>query len=320
MGIVEKIEGVERGAQPCGFVAVLGATNAGKSTLINRIIGHKIAIVSPKVQTTRNRIVGVKSSAEGQIVFVDTPGFAEKPYGRELEKYMHRACREAVSGVDLEMLVVDSARMLRDAGAGEDLEALCESHGVSSPAIVALNKIDLVNKADLLPLMAELDQRLGRDKGREIELIPISAREGDGIDILENSILSRLPRGEYLFPEDVITDQADEFLACEIIREKLFLHLHAELPYSLAVGLESWEEKADLLRLKALIFVERNSQKGIVIGQGGGMLKTVGTEARLELERVFGIRVFLEIRVRVEKDWTRSLRGLRKTGYGHESE
>ena len=278
-----------------GLVSLVGRPNAGKSTLLNRLIGEKVAIVSDKPQTTRNRILAVKNVAGGQIVFLDTPGI-HRPLHR-LNVRMVDAALETFREVDVLGLVKDASEAV---GQGDRfvLDVVKRS---GTPAILILNKIDLIAKPKLLPLIDRY-----RREHEFADIVPVSAQTGDGLDLLERAIVERLPEGDPLYPEDFLTDQPERVMAGEIVREKLLRHTGAELPFTTAVTVDRFEEPAEeggLLRLFATILVERESQKPIVIGRAGDMIKRIGTEARQDLERLFGTRVFLDLRVKVNADW-----------------
>jgi len=289
-----------------GFVSFLGRPNAGKSTLLNRIVGQKVAIVSDKPQTTRTRIVGVKTYPdEGQVVFVDTPG-VHKPTHRMNVRMVHVAL-DAMREVDVVALVVD-ASVKPGPGDRFVLEALTD---VKSPAILVLNKVDLIAKNRLLPMIDHY-----RQKHPFVEIVPISAVDGTNVDVLEKLFLQYLPEGEPLYPSDYLTDQPERFFASEIVREQVLQLTHDELPHSTAVIVDRFEEPGDdnLLRLYCTILVERESQKPIVVGKGGAMIKKIGTAARQEIEQFFGTRVFLDLHVRVKTDWREDDRVLRDLG------
>jgi GTP-binding protein Era len=298
-----------------GFVCLTGPTNAGKSTLMNAVIGQKIAIISPKPQTTRNRILGIHTIAErGQLIFVDTPGL-HRPRGKLGERLMEVA-RRSLRGTDVAVLVVDASLdvKVRDSLSKPNRAAAEEVKSAGLPTVVALNKVDLIPKKELLlPLTMVYSELLGTT-----DIVPISARKGRNLDALESLLFEKLPEGPLLYPADVLSDQAEKFLAAEIIREKAIKHTKEELPYSVAVEVESWlepEEEGRVLHIGAIIHVERSSQKGIVIGKGGGRLKVIATEARLELEQMFDTKIFLEIFVHIEKDWSKDQRRLDRFGY-----
>ena len=288
-----------------GFAALIGRPNAGKSTLLNRIVGTKVAIVSDKPQTTRTRIVAVKNVGEGQIVFVDTPGI-HRPLHR-LNVRMVDAAVETLREVDVVALVFDAAT--RPGKGDEYVSNLLRD--VTPPVILVLNKIDLIAKTKLLPLI---------DRARTwhpfAEIIPVSAVTGDGIDALEQALLSHLPESEPIYPDDFLTDQPERAIVAETVREKVLQHTRAELPFSTAVAVDEFDEseRDRMLRLYCTIYVEQDSQKGIIVGRGGEMIKRIGTEARQDLERFFETRVFLDLRVKVDPDWRDNDRALDALG------
>jgi GTP-binding protein Era len=289
-----------------GYVSFLGRPNAGKSTLLNRIVGHKLAIVSDKPQTTRTRILGVKNYDEGQVVFVDTPG-VHKPMHR-LNVRMVDVALEAMREVDLLALVVDVSVK---PGPGDRfvLEAIKD---VKTPAILVLNKVDLIAKNKLLPLIDHY-----RKAHPFVEIVPVSATDGTNVDVLEKLFLQYLPEGEPLYPPDYVTDQPERFFAAEIVREQVLQLTHDELPFSTAVVVDKLEEPAegnDLLSLYCTILVDRESQKPIVVGRAGAMIKRIGTAARQELEKYFGSRVFLDLHVKVKSEWRDDARTLDEIG------
>jgi GTPase len=276
-----------------GFVSFIGRPNAGKSTLLNRIIGQKLAIVSDKPQTTRTRVVGVKNYTDGQVVFVDTPG-VHKPTHR-MNVRMVDVALEAMRDVDVVVLIVDAAVK---AGPG-DRHMLGLLKDVTQPAILVLNKVDLIAKPKLLPI---IDQY--RQAHAFVEIVPISAVDGTNIDVLERLILQYLPDGDPLYPEDYLTDQTDRFFVAEIVREQVLSHTHDELPFSTAVVVDKFDESVDdLLKLYCTILVERESQKPIVLGRAGAMIKAIGSAARVELEAHFERKVFLDLHVKVKAEW-----------------
>jgi GTP-binding protein Era len=277
-----------------GFVSFVGRPNAGKSTLLNRIVGHKLAIVSDKPQTTRTRIVGVKNYPEGQVVFVDTPG-VHKPTHRMNVRMVDLAI-ESMREVDLVTLVVDVA-VKEGPGDRRMLEMMKE---VTAPVILALNKVDLINKNRLLPILERYQQA-----HPFVEFVPLSALDGTNVAALERLFLQHLPEGEPMYPADYVTDQPDRFMAAEIVREQVLQLTRDELPHSTAVVVDRFEEPEGKgpLELYCTILVERQSQKPIVVGRGGSMIKQIGTSARQELERFFGARVFLDLHVKVKSEW-----------------
>ncbi len=288
-----------------GSVGLLGWTNVGKSTLLNRLIGVKLAAVSDVSQTTRNRIMGVLNlSGRGQIIFIDTPGMHKPRY--KMNRAMVELSRRAMSGVDLAALVVDAARGI---GPGDEECAGLLTRG-EARVLVVLNKIDLLQrKSLLLPMMRKVEEW-----GFEAA-VPVSALTGEGCPELVEHMLSLLPEGGPSLPEDTLTDQSERVLAAECIREKLLADVRQELPHASAVMVERWHERRDgLLEIEAVILVERESQKGIVIGKNGALLKRVGTAARMELEDFFAARVYLRLRAAVKKDWRNDERVLKRLG------
>ena len=288
-----------------GYASLVGRPNAGKSTLLNRMVGAKVAIVSDKPQTTRSRIVAVKNSSDGQIVFVDTPGI-HRPLHR-LNVRMVDAAVETLREVDVVTLVFDAST--RPGHGDEYVSNLLRD--VKAPVVLALNKIDLVAKAKLLPLMEVAS------KWHEFAaIVPVSAETGDGVERLEQVLLEQLPEGEPLYPDDFLTAQPERVLVAETVREKLLQHTRAELPFSSAVVVDEFDEedRGRILRLYCTIYVEAESQKPIVIGRGGEMIKRIGTEARQDLERFFDTKVFLDLRVKVNPDWRNNERALDEIG------
>ncbi len=276
-----------------GFVSILGRPNAGKSTLLNAVVGSKIAIVTDKPQTTRNRIQGVVNRPEAQIIFLDTPGI-HKP-DTKLNQRMMSEVREALQGCDLLLLMVDATQKF---GAGDEY-SLELVRAAKLPALLVLNKIDRLDKKEqLLPLM---ERYSGLHQFREI--FPVSALNGEGVGPLLNAIANALPEGPQYFPPEHVTDQPARFLAAEIVREKIITLTRQELPYASMVLIERFEETPRLLHINATAFVERDGQKAIIIGRRGEMLKRIGTLAREELEKIFNQKVYLEIYVKVRPDW-----------------
>ena len=277
-----------------GYASLIGRPNAGKSTLLNRIIGEKIAIVSDKPQTTRNRILAVKTYVNGQIAFVDTPGI-HRPLHR-LNVRMVAAAVDTLREVDVVVLVFDAST--RPGHGDQYVSNLLKD--LKTPAVLVLNKIDLISKSRLLPLMGQVQR--WHDFAA---IVPVSATTGDGVEHLEGVLLDQMPEGEPGFPTDYLTDQPERALVAETVREKVLQHTHAELPFSTAVVVDEFDEaeRDRLLRLYCTIFVETESQKPIVIGRGGEMIKRIGTEARHDLEKFFATRVFLDLRVKVNPDW-----------------
>jgi len=290
-----------------GFVSFIGRPNAGKSTLLNRLVGSKLAIVSDKPQTTRTRILGVRNYPDAQLVLLDTPGI-HRPLHR-MNVRMVDAAVDTIRDVDVVGLVVDASA---PAGKG-DRFVLDLLKGVDTPVVLVLNKVDLLKKSRLLPMIARY-----AGEHRFAEIVPISAATGENVDRLERVILDRLPDGEPLYPRDFLTDQPERVLAAEIVREKLLQFTHAEIPFSSAVVIDRFEEdvKAGLLRLYCTVLVDRESQKPIVVGKGGEMIKRIGIAAREELERFFATRVYLDLHVRVREEWRDDERVLGQIGLG----
>ena len=284
-------------AARCGFVAILGAPNAGKSTLLNRLVGTKVSIVTPKVQTTRRRVLGITVKDEAQLIFVDTPGIFTPRESKRLEQAIVKAAWSAAYDADRLLLLVDSKRGI-DPNTKSIIEGLKQRN---VQATLALNKLDLVKPPTLLPLIKELDET-----GLFDRTFVISAETGDGCDDLLAYLLETLPEGPWHFPEDQLSDLSNRAMAAEITREKLFLDLHQELPYSLTVETESWveSEDGDEVRIDQVVYVERATQKGIVLGKGGRQIKAVGQASRLELEEILGMRVHLFLFVKVRDKWT----------------
>jgi GTPase len=285
-----------------GFVALVGRPNAGKSTLLNRLVGEKLAIVSDKPQTTRNRIVGVRRYPQGEVVFIDTPGI-HRPLHR-LNVRMVDAAVETLRDADVVVAVVDAGE---PPGAGDRF--LMDLVGkVRVPRVLVLNKADLVDKPALLPRMAAY-----HDSPGFADIVPVSALKGENVDRLEQVLLSHLPEGEPLYAEDYLTDQPERFFVAELVREQVLRHTHDELPFSTAVVVDKFEE-GPLLRLYCSILVERDSQKPILIGKGGAAIKAIGTAAREELERFFQTRVHLDLHVKVRERWREDERTLDELG------
>lgn len=277
----------------CGYVALVGEPNAGKSTLLNTLVGAKVAIVSPKVQTTRTRVLGIAIEGASQLVFVDTPGiFAPK---RRLERAMVAAAWEGAEEADLVVLLVDAGARLKP----ETLAIAARLKEYRRPALLALNKIDTVKRPALLELAGTLN-----GAGSFTETFMISALTGDGVGDLRRRLAAMVPEGPWLFPEDQLSDMPERLLAAEITREKLFLRLQQELPYALTVETESWEEREDgSVRIAQVIYVQRDSQKPIVLGRGGAMIKAIGTASRRELTDILERPVHLSLYVKVREGW-----------------
>jgi GTP-binding protein Era len=292
-----------------GFVAILGRPNAGKSTLVNTLVGRKVAIVSPKPQTTRNRIQGILNRDDAQIVLIDTPGIHKA--GNVLSRQMMNEVQQALEGIDILSLIVDAS-----AGTGRGDKFSIEWVGrFQGPVFLLLNKIDQINKQQLLPLIDHY-----RSEFEFTEIFPISALSGEGTADLADGWLRRLPEAPPYFPADQFTDQPERFLVAEIIREKAIVTTREEVPYAIAVLLDSFEEKKNLIRIRATLYVERDGQKGILIGKGGATMKKIGTEARRELESILGSRIFLELFVKVQPNWRQNVAIVRQLDWHRQLE
>ena len=289
--------------QRCGVVAVVGAPNAGKSTLVNALVGEKVAIVSPKVQTTRARLMGIAIEGETQLLLVDTPGiFAPR---RRLDRAMVQAAWEGASGADVVLLVVDARR-----GITPEVEAILQTLARrSDPRMLALNKVDITPRPRLLPLAATLNQRV-----EFLETFMLAARWGDGVDDLKATLAAAMPVGPWHFPPDQLTNATQRLLAAELTREQLYLQLSDELPYASMVETEMWETGQKATTVRQLILVERESQKAIVLGKGGSRIKAIGEAARRELEALTGGRVHLFLHVKVKPGWAEDRETLRGMG------
>jgi GTP-binding protein Era len=288
-----------------GFAAVVGRPNTGKSTLVNALVAEKISIVTAKPQTTRHSILGILTRPDCQIALVDTPGL-HKPRGRLLNRAMNRAAAASLGGADLALFVIEATGWR----AGDDF-ALSRLEESRIPVLLVVNKMDLVKpRSALLPFLEEC----GR-KGDFREIVPVSARRGDNLDHLLTVICNYLPAGPSLFPDDMRTDRSREFRVAEVVREKLLENLREEVPYGLAVEVLAFEERGDLWLADVVIWVERESHQGIVVGRGGETLKRIGRAARLELEAIFGRRLHLETRVKLKANWSDNAAALRQLGY-----
>jgi GTP-binding protein Era len=288
-----------------GFISIIGRPNVGKSTLLNVVVGEKISAVSEKPNTTRNRIVGIKTLPHAQLIFLDTPGI-HKAKG-ELGKAMVQAAVNTIGEADVILMMIEVNEPF---GPGDRF--IIES--LPKPAILVINKIDTVKKGKILEIMAQSQEF----EGKFLEVVPVSAIRADGIDDLINTIIKYLPEGPKYFPEDMITDQPERFLVAELIREKIFNLTRQEIPYSTAVVVEEFKDVPDknLVRISAVIYVEKENHKAIVIGEKGRMLKQIGTLARADIERVLGAKVYLELWVKVKERWTQRADLIREFGYG----
>ncbi len=288
-----------------GYVALIGRPNVGKSTLLNRMLGQKISIVSSKPQTTRHRILGIKTTDQAQILFLDTPGI-HRASSRALNRYLNKAASAVLTGVDLVVWLIDGKGFR-----GDDHGVLEKLQSVDVPVLLAINKVDRIkDKKSLLPLMAE-----AAEKFSFADVVPISALDGSNTETLEQAIIGHLPEGPPIYPEDQLTDKPERFFAAEIIREKLLQYLGDEVPHRLMVEIDQFKEEGGITHIYAIIWVERDGQKRIVIGSKGELLKKVGQQARLELEDLLGRRLYLNLWVKVKKGWSDDERLLQQLGY-----
>lgn len=292
-----------------GYVAIIGRPNVGKSTLINRVLGQKLCITSRRPQTTRHRILGIKTDDDSQLIYVDTPGLHIDDK-KAMNRYMNRAAASSIDDVDVILFVVDGMNWT------DEDEKVLERLKVSAkaPVILVINKMDkLADKEVMLPHIQKLSAQFDY-----ANVFPISARKGINLDELEKQIKQLVPEGDLIFPEDQITDRSSRFLAAELVREQLFRHLGQELPYSITVEIEQFDDEKDLYRIGAVIYVERDGQKAIVIGKKGDLLKSVGKDARIEMQSLFGHKVFLRLWVKVREGWGDNERMLKNLGYNDE--
>ncbi|MDC0361583.1 GTPase Era [Halioglobus sp.] len=292
-------------ATRCGYVAIIGRPNVGKSTLLNHLLGQKISITSRKPQTTRHQVLGIKTEGGAQIIFVDTPGLHQDA-DKAINRYMNRAASSAIRDVDLVLFVVD-----RTAWTSEDEWVLDQLQGIEVPVLLVVNKVDLLeDKRDLLPHLEQLSS-----KAEFGAILPVSALRQLNMAALEDEIVKRLPASVFFFPEDQLTDRSQRFLASEIVREKIVRQLGDELPYTVTVEIEDFAQEEGILHISALIFVERKGQKKILIGEKGARLRSIGSEARSDMERLFDTQVMLRLWVKVKSGWSDDERALRSLGY-----
>ena len=292
-----------------GYIAIIGRPNVGKSTLINRVLGQKLCITSRRPQTTRHRILGIKTDDDSQLIYVDTPGLHIDDK-KAMNRYMNRAAASSIDDVDVILFVVDGMNWT------DEDEKVLERLKVSAkaPVILVINKMDkLADKEVMLPHIQKLSAQFDY-----ANVFPISARKGMNLDELEKQIKQLVPEGDLIFPEDQITDRSSRFLAAELVREQLFRHLGQELPYSITVEIEQFDDEKGLYRIGAVIYVERDGQKAIVIGKKGDLLKSVGKDARIEMQSLFGHKVFLRLWVKVREGWGDNERMLKNLGYNDE--
>ncbi|GGB89060.1 GTPase Era [Marinobacterium zhoushanense] len=297
------------GEQRCGYVTIVGRPNVGKSTLMNRILGQKLSITSKKPQTTRHQILGIKTEDDLQVIYVDTPGLHIDDKGRALNRYMNQTASEALRHVDVIVFIVD-----RTAWTEEDEAVLEKLKFARCPVILAVNKVDLLkDKGVLLPQLEQLSAKL-----EFAEIVPVSAEKGHNVTHLEEVVERYIPQGVHLYPEDQITDRSSRFVAAELVREKLMRNLGDEVPYGTTVEIEEFRHEGGLLTISALILVEREGQKRIVIGNKGEVLKGIGRDARQDMERMFDCKVMLNLWVKVKRGWADNERALHSLGYRHE--
>lgn len=289
----------------CGYVAIIGRPNVGKSTLLNRILGQKISITTRKPQTTRHQILGIKTTENAQVVYVDTPGL-HRGSKKAMNRYMNKVAASVINDVDVVIFVVDGLRWQ------DDDQAILEKLSSSQvPIILALNKLDkLADREQLLPHIEQLSEKMSFK-----EIMPLSASKGENVERLESKVTALLPASPAFFPEEQVTDKSERFVAAELVREKLMMRLGQEIPYSLTVEIEQFKLEKEVLHIHALIWVERDNQKMIVIGKKGEMLKAVGKQARIEMEKMFEKKVFLKLWVKVKDNWVDDLRALQNLGY-----
>lgn len=291
--------------QRCGYVAIVGRPNVGKSTLLNHILGQKISITSRKPQTTRHRVLGIKTEHNIQAIYVDTPGLHQDS-AKAINRYMNRAASSTITGVDVVVFVIE-----KDHWGEADEWVLEQVKRAQCPVILAVNKIDqLKDKSVLLPHLQFLGKQMDFD-----EIVPLSAVKGTNLDSLEACINKRLPEGIPLFPEDQVTDRSERFMAAELVREKIMRQLGAEVPYSMTVEIEEFRDSGKSLHIGALILVEREGQKRILIGNKGSKLRLIGQEARVDMETMFDRKVMLKLWVKVKSGWADDERALRSLGY-----
>jgi GTP-binding protein Era len=292
----------------CGYIAIIGRPNVGKSTLLNRILGQKISITARKPQTTRHRLLGIKTTAEGQFVYVDTPGLHTRGK-RALNRYLNRTASRAMADVDVIVFVAEKTTWNE-----EDQYALQKALQYSAPVILVLNKTDKVKEKEvLLPHIEML-----KNKATFVSVIPLSAATGENVDVLERQLLQLLPLSPPFFPDDQSTDRSERFLAAELVREKLIRNLGQEVPHQVAVQIDQFKHENNLRRIHATIWVEKPGQKTIIIGKNGLQLKNVGQAARLDMEKLFGSKVFLQLWVKVKQGWSDSERALQSLGYSED--
>lgn len=295
-----------------GFIGIVGPANAGKSTLLNALLGTKLSIVSRKPQTTRERITGIVTHGDAQLIFVDTPGFVRDAGGAALTRFLRRNIEEAMDDIDVVVVVLDAPRCANSMSyLGSALKDLFGR--AAQPDFVVLNKVDAMEKEQLLPLILRISEHFTTCTP---DILPLSALKADGIEFFKDTLAKRLPESPFLYPEGTVSDRDQNFVLQEVVREKLFEQLNKELPYCAAVVVDSIERDNKVLQIAATIYVEKDSQKGIVVGKGGTKIKSIGTSARIDLEAMLEEKVCLKLQVAVEQDWTKTVRGLERVGLG----
>ena len=295
-----------------GFIGIVGPANAGKSTLLNALLGTKLSIVSRKPQTTRERITGIVTHGDAQLIFVDTPGFVRDAGGAALTRFLRRNIEEVMDDIDIIVVVLDAQRCANSSSyLGSTLRSLFGR--AAQPDFVVLNKVDAMEKEQLLPLILRISEHFTNCSP---DILPLSALKSDGIDVFKDTLAKRLPESPFLYPEGTVSDRDQNFVLQEVVREKLFEQLNKELPYCAAVVVDSIERDDKVLQIAATIYVEKDSQKGIVVGKGGTKIKSIGTSARIDLEAMLEEKVCLKLQVAVEQDWTKTVRGLERVGLG----
>lgn len=289
----------------CGYVAIVGRPNVGKSTLLNHLVGFKLSITSRKPQTTRHNVLGILTEDQFQMIFVDTPGIHSQQ-DKALNRYMNRAAGTAIKDVDVIVFVVD-----RDKWTEGDEMVAQRVFQQSAEVIIAINKMDRLEKKEvLLPCLQKLSERFP-----QAAILPMAALQGENLDQLKTMIKARLPEGDFFYPEDQVTDRSERFMAAELVREKITRQLGAEVPYEVAVEIEEWRRDEKVLHISALILVEREGQKQIIIGEGGQRLKKIGQQARQDMEALFGSKIMLRLWVKVKAGWSDDDRALKSLGY-----
>ncbi|MGK0444853.1 MAG: GTP-binding protein Era [Bermanella sp.] len=293
-------------SEKCGYIAIVGRPNVGKSTLLNRILGQKLSITSRKPQTTRHQILGMKTTDEVQAIYVDTPGLHEGYSEKALNRYINKVASNAIKDVDLVVFVVDRTKWMP-----EDEVVLQKIMGANVPCILVINKVDhLADKSTLLPHLEEVSKKMNF-----LEVVPVSAKLGNNVEALEKSIAKYIPEGMHFYDKDQFTDRSVRFLAAELVREKIMRQLGDELPYSMTVEIEKFEDDGRIITIHALILVEREGQKKILIGDKGERIKQIGTDARLDMEKMFDSKVMLNTWVKVKGGWADDERALKSLGY-----